>query len=909
MTLLKAYLMGSKDPFVLAKAFLDDMILKDRQAVEERVNKIFSEAMGKSFEETVEFWKKDITRIKNLITVTKKEKQVLHDYFQEHFMKHPKDKPEMVSGGERGKKVETKTSKIKTEQYRGPKASEKYGLPTELGRDVEVGPTERGGYEAELGEEEREWAYRHKEGEEAHFLEDIRVTIPRTTLNKLDAKIDEFEKELEEAENALASYLKLHKQMMQHIYQTQARTNLEPQHWDVIEVDMIELGAKFLREEIEILQEVYDNLEIPDSKEWMKKLHSIQMKIQNNPSPENLKLLENAIEMGDQQPHVIAEREKKEIEAKLKELKARLDKSEKRVKFVEQGSEFGAWGKKYAGLLVNGELHKLPEPTDSQLVAAQKKKYGEDYGKEPLRTGESTYGSDRWMDIFVGSARTIDNKKAFRRMLSELLESPEIKELLDKDVVRDTQTAAYGADKGGKNEISSGMARFKTQDGVIQTDKKPKYARPAVRLQNLNKLKELFEAAPSGEYDEIVNRVLSSIDNEISAEEKVLEESESKEPKSSEEKAYHKIIKQMPKSLRRYRTGKYPYNFIRLVNELKEEGLQLSDIVKLSEGRKIQGIEQNLENYRDFLQNIVKGTNEPLIKHIKAAWVEDIEEQIDSEDAKIFRDAMYELINDAGYELNNLDVPKPKVSSLKQASSLLKQLQRNYKTYEQLQRNGMDPSEILESMSIEFTALSNKFEEIKEEIPEEIREDLENSINTFNDAFEDYDVKVEVKTAMDKVSWVKRIAEDAQNYAKNNKSLAEGFKDAGIAIEGLEHLEDESMSNEELEKYINARLPTVDRVNYRKEGDYRNALNARQRTINKIIEGKDITRKDLTWVLGKKKYSRQTEEAPDVAFGEEGTYGMGEQNLDEEQGIEIDETSGTAEEIRQRREQAGAFDE
>ena len=34
-TLLKAYLQGSSDPFILAKAFLDDIILKDIQAVEQ----------------------------------------------------------------------------------------------------------------------------------------------------------------------------------------------------------------------------------------------------------------------------------------------------------------------------------------------------------------------------------------------------------------------------------------------------------------------------------------------------------------------------------------------------------------------------------------------------------------------------------------------------------------------------------------------------------------------------------------------------------------------------------------------------------------------------------------------------------------------------------------------------------
>ena len=40
MTLLKAYLLGTKDPFMLAKVFYEDILLKDFAAVDDEIDKI-----------------------------------------------------------------------------------------------------------------------------------------------------------------------------------------------------------------------------------------------------------------------------------------------------------------------------------------------------------------------------------------------------------------------------------------------------------------------------------------------------------------------------------------------------------------------------------------------------------------------------------------------------------------------------------------------------------------------------------------------------------------------------------------------------------------------------------------------------------------------------------------------------
>ena len=50
-SLLKAYLMGSNDPIILAKAYYDDLILKDVQSVEMQIE----ETLGFNIDEEVEF--------------------------------------------------------------------------------------------------------------------------------------------------------------------------------------------------------------------------------------------------------------------------------------------------------------------------------------------------------------------------------------------------------------------------------------------------------------------------------------------------------------------------------------------------------------------------------------------------------------------------------------------------------------------------------------------------------------------------------------------------------------------------------------------------------------------------------------------------------------------------------------
>jgi phage terminase small subunit len=79
------------------------------------------------------------------------------------------------------------------------------------------------------------------------------------------------------------------------------------------------------------------------------------------------------------------------------------------------------------------------------------------------------------------------------------------------------------------------------------------------------------------------------------------------------------------------------------------------------------------------------------------------------------------------------------------------------------------------------------------------------------------------------------------------------------------------MGREQLRDYVDARLPTIDRNNYMiieevkggtdkikgfDEDKYKEALEARDETIDKIIRERPINRQDLLWILPKRKIKR-----------------------------------------------------
>ena len=490
---------------------------------------------------------------------------------------------------------------------------------------------------------------------------------------------------------------------------------------------------------------------------------------------------------------------------------------------------------------------------------------------------ENKFNTQEWMDIFVESSKTIKDKSGMKAALRRLLAEKDINEALNEQV-----TYGKGLSGSGKGAFRSGMANYDTKTERTGKDSQKttyqftgaKLAQPETRIQNLNRLGELLSPFEN-EYPEI-QRIKDAIESQIEHEKTREDSSQKKSPQETTLRRILTLLSNPNKSpLRRYRSGKYPHKFIQVINQLKDLNVTLKILEELS-----QGYTEKHNMLRDsrhwFMQKLSTDfSGKTLLEHFEAAWVEDEEDQIEDEDLKLFRDAMYDLIEDAGWELES-QKSKKYVSVLTQAKNLLTSLENDFKTFTRLQEKGIDNNEVIESMMISFTALQNKFNSLKDKknkkgnpvIPEDIRADLENSIKTFNEAFEGYDIEIKVKTPMDKVSWVKRIAEDAQDFAKNNKSLLDTMVDSGIAIEGLEHLTEnaEGMGREQLRDYVDARLPTIDRNNYMiiegnklkgfDEDKYKDALEARDETIDKIIRERPINRQDLLWLLPKRKMSK-----------------------------------------------------
>ena len=495
---------------------------------------------------------------------------------------------------------------------------------------------------------------------------------------------------------------------------------------------------------------------------------------------------------------------------------------------------------------------------------------------------ENKFNTQEWMNIFVESSKTIKDKPQMKAALRQLLNEEKINDALDEQVTYGAGSAAQGA-----GQFKSGMANYPVEDskeGRKTQFKNVKLAKPAVRIQNLNRLSELLRPFES-EYSQI-QRIQEAINEQISFEE--TRESGS-ENKSAVEKELRKIIKAMlnknTSPLRRYRSGKYPNNFIQLVESIKKMNIGLEDIQRISQGywKEYTILEESKEWFREKLNTEI--ADKELRDHIRNAWKNDEEDPLDESDLNLFRDAMYDLIEEGGWKLETQKTKKH-ATTLKQARNLLSALERNFKTFTRLKDNGLDYEKILSSMSIEFTSLNTKFNSIKDKtneegkslIPDELKEQLEDSIEAFNEAFEEYDVDVKIKSPMDKVTWVKRIAEDARGYADTNKSIIEALKDSNIKIEGLEHLgEVKGMSKSELNKYVDARLPTIDKADYAiiedgkikgfDEDKYRQALEDRKDTIDKVVSGEDIYRRDLLWLLPKRKIPKNK---PEVLEEDEG---------------------------------------
>tara|TARA_R110000824_G_scaffold196128_2_gene379142 strand:+ start:4544 stop:6925 length:2382 start_codon:yes stop_codon:yes gene_type:complete len=764
LTLLKAYLIGSNDPFILAKAFLDDMLLKDVKAVEERAEKILSESLGRPFDDAVQFWKEEIDNVRSKIIDTEATIKVMQKE------KHPVDLP--------------KTSK----------------------------------------------------------------------------QLKELKEEWKEAKEALQYYKISRHNMIKEIYSNEELDLNED--GEMIDYNLGLLGITFLEEEIKFLTESRKSISEIDG-DLVEGMKAALEEMQDNPSAENTEKM-RVLQEKSTTLNRARKKEKETLDDKIKTLTHRLQKSKSLAKQIKRSK--GGFDPDYA----NGLWRKYVGDRKSDFSSFWSKLESQLAPPSP-RTDvtESKFNSERWMSIFVESSKTIKDKHQFKKLLAQLLQEPEIKEALDERVTSDVKQ---------KKDIPSGMASYDRVKGKIQF-KGGKIARPSVRLENLKRLKELFESVESENNEVSINKIIDAIDIQMSAEK---ERETASTKKSDSEKLLFQTFRQMMNALRRYRKGKYPHNFIKLVNHLKDEGLQLADIIKISQGyaKEYDIREESKEWFKNILSETVSDAS--LLKHIQRAWKEEPEEPLEDEDLKLFKESMYDLIENAGYKLSS-QKSKPYKTVFKQAQDLLGSLQRNFKTFQRLNEAGSNPKNVLESMTIEFTSLNNMFESIKGKknkkgkpvIPEELQEDLANSIEVFNDAFEEYNVEVKLKTPMDKVSWVKRIAEDAQGFAESNKNIKDALKDSGISIEGLEHLQgDEGMTKSKLKQYVSARLPTIDRANYMMiqevkgsrgkikgfdEDKYNDALEEREETIQKIVDGDSIYRKDLLWIVPKRKIPREKE--------------------------------------------------
>ena len=795
-TLLKAYLQGSSDPFILAKAFLDDIILKDIQAVEQRVEKI----LGYSFQEGLSSWEKDLKELKGLMVAAQSDMKVIVAAIEIDPLTKPPYKSELT-----------------------PKEYEELDITYE-GKPPKGSPS---------GDPSSE------------FIDEIEVWVDETK-DELQGVISSLGKQITTAENKIKDYNKLYRQLLVYLVE-QGSDKLVGGHLlegkTAEKSDIHALGYHFLLEEKSALMSMLDTmktksgvhiLDLPEPKKIItiknkrdkefKRLSEIGASARDISGSNNRMTTEiKDILRGDKES-----RTSKHYKDRVKDLDTRIKQSKNNM----SGSR-DFTSPKVGGSTTRKPSRKTPDIPHEKFISQMTEKWGKDYGEDPKIVSSGTYGSSGFIESFVTSS-SIKNKKKFIEALNSLLSTEGIKEIFNIDVFR------------GKKVPSGMQSSWFDKKGGKRTTKAP----AAVRLQNLEKLLTLFNKIPQEYRNEPSTlKVITATESAIKDEITLIEEKEAEEKVSKPDTAKGKLFSDAKAALKRLTDGDYSQKFINIARLMQDNKFGLPELTKLS---------REDSPLAEQLNENIKGKT--LLEHLKNVWHEEESVSEDEQSIlNEIVEELHRLL-DPGLESEDVPkANKSDAQRAKELLDRLNTTAQKYYDALNSGMEEKDVKKLLESFAVEYTALADLVDGLAEEVSPlqeladnplfeieglenlagggagKFKGELKEVTKNLAEAFKEHGINIKRETPHNRKSWIERTAKKLVEFVDDNENL----------------------TSAQVEKYVKAVLPVPRNSDYKSSGRFQRAMRDRDKLVNKILERKDIHSEDLNWVIGGKRKKQE----------------------------------------------------
>jgi len=785
MTLLKAYLLGTKDPFVLAKVFYEEELLKSSDAVDRLINK----ELGWNWEEEVKKWKNELFSLEGEIGLADLKIQE-NINFKEHLqvlLNMPKDfvPPKMKT--KRGWR--SGYEEISDEKEYERLVQDNKPIPEKFAHfEAARNRKESGGYSGKYDKVPTEFKKIPKE-ELATALGEVFNVIFNTKKLKinLEKEIKIAEEELEKLENKRDKVsLAITSKIEGGLTWQQLKDANKKGDREALKVKYLihNLGLEILQNEKKGIENLISgNLAEVMTLDYPDKIKEIEEKYENNlkneKGPSRVKLWKDfEKELLEEFNKIIYEQtgkpglgkthpyyKERKYSQKLKSLNVLIGNSEERLKEIYS---------KFDIRLDNVEevLSDIKETTvkDKNVIDSQ---------KTATPAKEINFSTKDFWENFIdssskGTFKTLrTNKNQAKKALKLFLEAYEQTNFVD-----------------GDNEKPLNVTPNKVQGdpyGVhLDTDKKhnPKINWDRrTRLNNLETLKTIFEEFPSElKSNRSVVYILEIIDKEISKEKTSIKKPEKKQQSANNE-LFDRLLKSLKRSyesIEHYHSGKYPNKFISFVSKIKKQGMDIETLKELFVGEKDKETKQikvpnrfkDLNISKDRLNkakrqlNSKTRTGKTLLYHITNIWDN---KEVDSFGV-VDKDSL-EALNDG-------------IKLMEDSLNEVREARKNpaFKVDPYRRKEGKVDNE---TFMVELEETTNELMEFLEEVEKAIDDDL-TSEELLKLSTEYKRVGMKYKSFLLKLNHIPTRNDLGRNFAKINNAISQIF--GGPALDNLEPL-------------------------------------------------------------------------------------------------------------------------
>ena len=875
MTLLKAYLLGTKDPFMLAKVFYEDTLLKDSAAVDEEINKILGFAWKEYYDWTVrdiEMTKLDLEEVGDILTDWDNELERLKIQVSQLTTDDPK---ELTSYPDSDYSLVQEIEDFQKEHERLFQVGK--GYIAKIKKDEE--------FLKKLENKRNEVAkklsgFTHDEMLDPSLLYEAKYEIHQlglSLLNKEKKLLDDLTTG-ELAEIMKIPYPKEMQDMLNNYKKNMLREKSGRKRvaaWNKLEAQIKQFGG-----------------DVGKKREHEKKLRIIDAKIKNSKnslkdfattekSKENHKLAQQAVDDFKLEPN-----EKLEPTLGYLTFKRVLETTNPKTKKVTRKL-----------------LNKYKWNSETKQLEEVKEQVKEKYEGAFEVSEVGTFSSDKFWQSFLdgykskrnmGSNSTIKN--ALKIFLEEYENSGEKElEVKPEPIIGDS----YGVNVDVEEE------RGPIDIGI---DKKKK-------LKNLNMLKNIFESFEEPlKNSRSVNYILEAIESEIN----FIDKDKTSKVKVQEKvttKAFKKlltVIKRAYGTIEYYSEGEYPDKFIIEVNKLKESEHGIEDLFSLSEGEiptsiNITANTEKISNLKSKLKDLEEDSTEQIklerelrgLERIKQSLVKKstIKDMVKTLNKKNKSGHKQSLINhiDTVWESEQLkNYGKMSPETRKELIAARKSLESSLSRKKGIRESGSKREEKVKKPQIKAeqlekitTDLKEFLEEIKDMDEDLTSEELKKYSTKYKKLSKEYN-RMKLNTrGLGKLignTWrniTKIMSEKISpaGYGKSESSLPDDkMKNLGELATKLQYEvhnwktdknnifknKDGKWDENQVRTYVNQAIPPADEklLSPRLKSDFKAKIKGRIKTernrlINKIMQGFDIAGlkggeikgKDLSWII------------------------------------------------------------